>query len=87
MNNEGITSIIDNLNDDLEQLDLSQNMLNAKSLAKLTSWMNAKAFTGKLRLRSLNLSGNKLNDESVSIICKGLRSSNPYLKELDLSKD
>jgi len=86
MNTNGISSIIDNLNDDLEQLDLSENLLNAKSLAKLSSWMNSKAFAGKLRLRSLNLSGNKLNDDCTSIICRGLKSSNPYLKELDLSK-
>ena len=40
MNTKGISSIIDNLNDDLENLDLSENRVDAKSLDTLCSWMS-----------------------------------------------
>lgn len=34
-NTEGISSIVDNLNDDLEQLDLSENLINLKTVMAL----------------------------------------------------
>lgn len=83
----GVSMIIDNLNDGVEQLDLSENNVNPRCLMTLSSWMNKKAMTGRLRLRYLNISNNKLSDDSLILICRGLKSANPDLKELDLSKD
>ena len=38
-NNRGITSIISNLTDNLEKLDLSENRIGIQSMIDLTCWM------------------------------------------------
>lgn len=81
----GVSHILCNLNDGLEQLDLSENNVNVRWLTTLCTWMSKKALTGRLRLRYLNISNNKLTDESLLIMWRGLKSGNPDLKELDLS--
>lgn len=86
-NNYGIASIVKSLDDNLERLDLSQNLLSLKSVMDLSSWMVSKAGTDKLKLKILNLSNNKLSDDCLVILSKGLRTARPDLKELDLSKN
>ena len=71
----------------MEKLDLSDNYITVKTLLDLSSWMSSKALSSKLVLRNLKISGNKLGDDSLLVLCKGLNAANPNLKELDLSKN
>lgn len=49
--------------------------------------MTRGALSGKSKLRMLNLSNNRLKDELLLTLCRGLKASNPDLKELNLSKN
>lgn len=62
-NTKGISCIVENLNDGLEKLDLSDNLISVKSIIDLCSWMSLKSIGSKLKLKYLNLSGNKLGDD------------------------
>jgi len=86
-NRKGISSIIKNLSDNLEKLDLSNNFIGFKQILDLTSWMKSKSLSSKLVLRNLNLSGNKLRDDSLVGLSKGMKTSKLNLKILDLSRN
>lgn len=86
-NRKGISSIIKNLSDNLEKLDLSNNFIGFKQILDLTSWMKSKSLSSKLVLRNLNLSGNKLRDDSLVGLSKGMKISKLNLKILDLSRN
>lgn len=47
--------------------------------------MSLRNLGSKLKLKYLNISGNKLNDDSIFVLSQGLRTSKPDLKHLDLS--
>ena len=47
--------------------------------------MSLKNLGSRLKLRHLNISGNKLTDDALFVLAKGLRTSKPDLKFLDLS--
>lgn len=81
----GITRIVENLNKDLEKLDLSGNNLNTKAIMNLSNWLTKN--TGNLKLRFLNISNNKLNEDTLLILCRSLRTSKPDLVDLDMSKN
>ena len=76
----GVANVLNNL-ECIEILDLSRNRI-----ADLTV-LNSVVSTGRLRhLRSLDLSGNYLHDESVSVLLQSLVSRNvPVLEFLGLS--
>jgi NLR family CARD domain-containing protein 3 len=83
----GISSIIKNLNDNLESLDLSTNLISLKSIIDLCNYMSLKSLGSKLTLRQLNLSNNRLSDDMLLVLWNGLKTAKPDLKNLDLSKN
>jgi Ran GTPase-activating protein (RanGAP) involved in mRNA processing and transport len=84
-NTHGISRIVENLNTGLEKLDLSDNNVNTKTIMNLSNWLIN--HSNDLKLKILNISNNKLNDDTLLILCRGLRTAKPDLTDLDLSKN
>jgi len=73
----GSSAILSNLSNHLTELDLSKNNMGDEAMPKLVSWLENLA--GKCKLQYLNLSDNKLSDQSLYNLSEALIRSHPPL--------
>ena len=79
----GSISILSNLSDHLTELDLSKNDMGDEAMPKLVFWL--KSVPNRCKLKFLNLSKNKLSDQSLYNLFEALNIASPPLRNLDLS--
>ena len=83
LGSNGSISILSNLSEQLTELDLSKNDMGDEAMPKLVSWLES--VPNKCRLEFLNLSKNKLSDQSLFNLSEALIRASPPLRHLDLS--
>ena len=86
-NEEGISEMFSNLCSGVEKLDWSNSSIGENSLLRLWSYMKDSWNKGWLNLKLLNLSNNKISDESMKLFFNEFRTIDNDIEEIDLCRN